>query len=90
MMDFDFFFVVVMSILSTEEEIKKRKIITYKIQCIDDLTEIQQQRLTKHYLLGQTKISIAREENVYIGAVRKLINQSLFQLRRKMKRYCTL
>lgn len=95
MMDFDCFFVEVdvnsiIDISSTEDEIRKRRMIAYMMQCIDDLTEIQKQRLTKHYLLGQTKISIAREENVTIGAVRKSINQSLFQLRRKMKRYCTL
>lgn len=95
MMDFDCFFVEVdvnsiIDISSTEDEIKKRKMIAYMIECIDDLTEIQQQRLTKHYLLGQTKISIAREENVSISAVKKSIDQSLFQLRRKMNRYCTL
>ena len=95
MMDFDCFFVEVdvnsiIDISSTEEEVKKRKMIAYMIECIDDLTERQQQRLTKHYLLGQTKMSIAREEQVSEGAIRKSINQSLFQLRRKMMRYYTL
>lgn len=95
MMDFDCFFVEVdvnsiIDISSTEDEIKKRRMIAYMMQCIDDLSEIQKQRLTKHYLLGQTKMSIAREERVSEGAIRKSISQSLFQLRRKMMRYYTL
>lgn len=95
MMDFDCFFVEldvnsIIDIYSTEVEVEKRKMIAYMIECIDDLTERQQQRLTKHYLLGQTLISIAKEEDVSISAVKKSIDQSLFQLRRKMKRYCTL
>lgn len=59
----------------------------YLYSCITSLTIIQQRRLYDYYFNNMKKVGIAKKEGVSEGAVRKSIDQSLFQLRRKINRY---
>lgn len=72
---------------SLKHNIKKREMISYMEQCLLHLTQKQKKRVYKYYYQGKTKLSIAKEENVSEGAIRKSLNQSIYQLRRMMYLY---
>lgn len=59
----------------------------YLYSCITSLTIIQQRRLYDYYFNNMKKVDIAKKEGVSEGTIRKSIDQSLFQLRRKINRY---
>ncbi|MDD6712524.1 sigma factor-like helix-turn-helix DNA-binding protein [Sharpea porci] len=93
-MSFDFYFDYVdvdienlVDLSTTTQQVKKQEMIACLYSCIKGLTEKQQRRLEKYYFQHKTKVSIAKEENVSEGAVRKSIDQSIYQLRRKMYKY---
>ena len=64
-----------------------QELITYLYSSITSLTMIQQRRLYDYYFHNMKKVDIAKKEGVSESAIRKSIDQSLFQLRRKIKRY---
>ena len=72
---------------SLKQNVKKREMIFYMEQCLLHLTQKQSKRVYKYYYQGKTKVSIAKEENVSEGAIRKSLNQSIYQLRRMMYLY---
>lgn len=69
------------------QKIKKREMISYMEQCLLHLTQKQKTRIYKYYYQGKTKVSIAKEENVSEGAIRKSLSQSIYQLRKMMYVY---
>lgn len=72
---------------SLKQSIQKKEMISYMKQCLLHLTKKQKKRVYEYYYHGKTKVAIAKEENVSEGAIRKSLNQSIYQLRRMMYFY---
>lgn len=93
-MYFDFYFDYVdvdieslVDLSTTTQKIREQEKIDYLYFCIKGLTEKQQRRLEKYYFQYKTMVSIAKEENISVSAVKKSLDQCIYQLRRKMYKY---
>ena len=71
-----------------DEIVEKKWLISELHKAIDTLPEKQATRITKHYLMGMSKVEIAHSEGVSEGAVRHSIDLGLKQLKKYFEKNC--
>ena len=71
-----------------DEIVEKKWLISELHKAIDTLPEKQATRITKHYLMGMSKVEIAHSEGVSKGAVRHSIDLGLKQLKKYFEKNC--
>ena len=71
-----------------DEIVEKKWLISELHKAIDTLPEKQARRITKHYLMGISKVEIAHTEGLSEGAIHHSIDLGLKELKKYFEKNC--